>query len=345
MIDEYQEIGSQGYSVMEFCPNTTQPGELAACQIKFGCTYSGYCFISAVVSCNLPTTEMGDPAVQIPRSGDTAPEENDFFSFLPTQREIGSAIPSPTPNPSRELAPLRLEQSSYTVQINDTLGKIAIQFAVTLEALIEANHITDPNILDVGQVLVIPAPIPGDPAPDLKLIPDSELVNGPYNAAFDLHTFIQDQGGQLAVHQEEVDDVILTGAQIVERVATDYSVNPRLLLALLDYQTGWLSHSQLSPEAFSYPMGNPEPSRDSLYLQLTWTADTLNAGYYSWRVRCPGLLPYSGRCADPCKHPGQCGKCCPAVPFCSTAGGIQLARSHLRQWVHSNLPLAVRLCF
>jgi murein DD-endopeptidase MepM/ murein hydrolase activator NlpD len=31
-------------------------------------------------------------------------------------------------------------------------------------------------------------------------------------------------------------------------------------------------------------MGNPDPYRASLYLQLTWAADTLNAGYYYWRA-------------------------------------------------------------
>ncbi|MEN8241639.1 MAG: LysM peptidoglycan-binding domain-containing protein [Chloroflexota bacterium] len=256
---------------------------------KFKRLIFGLVLFGAFISCNLPTTEIGDSETLLPRSGDTAPGETEFFDFLPERSEGSSVIPSPTPNPMRELAPLQLEQTSYTVQINDTLGKIAIEFAVTLEALIEANKITNPNVLDVGQILVIPAPIPGAPAPGIKLIPDSELVNGPYNALFDLPAFIQEQGGLLSTHYEEVDDRMLSGTQIVELVATNYSVNPRLLLALLDYQTGWLSQSQVSLEELAYPMGNPEPSRDSLYLQLTWAADTLNAGYYQWRA---GTLDY-----------------------------------------------------
>jgi len=46
--------------------------------------------------------------------------------------------------------------SSYTVQPGDTLGIIATRFGVELAALAAANGIADVNLIDVGQVLVIP---------------------------------------------------------------------------------------------------------------------------------------------------------------------------------------------
>ncbi len=46
----------------------------------------------------------------------------------------------------------------YTVQTGDTLGEIAEQFGVTVEALAAANGITNLDTLDVGQVLTIPIP-------------------------------------------------------------------------------------------------------------------------------------------------------------------------------------------
>lgn len=46
--------------------------------------------------------------------------------------------------------------SEYQVRTGDTLGAIASRFGVSIELLMEANNITDPNKVDVGQVLIIP---------------------------------------------------------------------------------------------------------------------------------------------------------------------------------------------
>lgn len=46
--------------------------------------------------------------------------------------------------------------ATYTVQTGDTLFAIAQRFDTTVEALVEANNITNPNVIFVGQVLTIP---------------------------------------------------------------------------------------------------------------------------------------------------------------------------------------------
>lgn len=53
---------------------------------------------------------------------------------------------TPTPAPSR----------SYTVQSGDTLLAVAIKFDTTVGALLQANGITNPAALQIGQELVIP---------------------------------------------------------------------------------------------------------------------------------------------------------------------------------------------
>jgi stage VI sporulation protein D len=45
----------------------------------------------------------------------------------------------------------------YVVQAGDTLSAIAERFGVTVDELVAANNLTDPNVLQVGQTLVIPS--------------------------------------------------------------------------------------------------------------------------------------------------------------------------------------------
>ena len=46
----------------------------------------------------------------------------------------------------------------YVVKRGDTLAEIAADFGVTVEAIARANGIADIDVIEVGQVLVIPAP-------------------------------------------------------------------------------------------------------------------------------------------------------------------------------------------
>ena len=65
----------------------------------------------------------------------------------PTRPPIPTVPPAPSP-----------AVISYTVEAGDTLAKIAAQFGVTVEEIVEANDIEDVNLIEVGQVLVIPRP-------------------------------------------------------------------------------------------------------------------------------------------------------------------------------------------
>ena len=68
---------------------------------------------------------------------------------LPTPN---SDAPSPMPNP--ELPPA--SGNSYVVQAGDSLYQIARRFGVTVQALIAANAITDPQRIYPGTILTIP---------------------------------------------------------------------------------------------------------------------------------------------------------------------------------------------
>ena len=83
------------------------------------------------------------------------------------------AVPSATPVPSVATSPAPAASPSalasaaptptatartYVVKRGDQLGRIAASFGVTLQALQAANGIANPNLIFVGQKLVIPPP-------------------------------------------------------------------------------------------------------------------------------------------------------------------------------------------
>lgn len=203
---------------------------------------------------------------------------------LPTPRPPGAPLLTPTPDPPRLLPTLRNQPESYAVQSGDTLGQISSHFGVGVDQIAQANSLSDVNVLSVGQSLSIPPPTPGPPGPAFKILPDSELVYSPSSLDFDIETFVQSQGGILASFWEEVDGHPLNGAQIVLRIAQDYSVNPRLLLALLQHQSKWLTNPKPEENEENYPLGLFNPQSKGLFRQLSWAADQLNRGYYLWRV-------------------------------------------------------------
>lgn len=206
------------------------------------------------------------------------------FSFLPPTRLPGAPILSPTPDSPHQLPSIRIEPAQYIVQPGDTLGIIAQNYNLSVEQIMKANKITNPDVLDVGQKLIIPVPTPEGMGPDFKIIPDSELVYGPVSAGFDIAEFIKSQKGYLSDYREKIDEQKYTGAEIIQLITRDYSVNPRLLLALLEYQSQWVTKTNPDKNTLDYPLGWRDPQRKGLYRQLAWTANNLNRGYYLWRV-------------------------------------------------------------
>ena len=203
-----------------------------------------------------------------------------------------SSSTTPTPDQPHALPTQRDYLDQYTVQSGDTLGSIAQGYGITLAALMEANGLNESSILMVGTVLTIP-PIEVDPNPgsSFKIIPDSELVYGPPTALFDVESFIQEQNGYLADYSQDVDGRYLTGAQVIQLVAQNYSINPRLLLALLEYRSGWVTNP--TPQNVEFPLGFNDSYYAGLYRQAAWTANNLNRGYYLWRVNGLSTLPLS----------------------------------------------------
>ncbi len=66
-------------------------------------------------------------------------------------------------------------------------------------------------------------------------------------------------------------------------MAASYSVSPKVLLAVLEYQTGAFSMDAVPEDVDENILGLESPYWPTLYLQLLHAADMLNDGYYRWR--------------------------------------------------------------
>jgi LasA protease len=234
-------------------------------------------------------------------------------TFLPATVEIASAntpipnIVAPTPIPNTNLinptlnAPANTVSqeipTEYAVQSGDTLFLIAQRFNVGLNALIELNNITNPDVLEVGQVLQLPN-IPTQQSPSFKILPDSRLVRAPRSNQFDIGLFISQQTGYINRATDTVTtrvangagfDEVLTSAQIIQRVSLEYSIDPRILMAILEFRAGWLSNPNPRADLLQFPIISQERSagfnRTGLYRQLAYVANELNRGYYGWKGR------------------------------------------------------------
>jgi LysM repeat protein len=86
-------------------------------------------------------------------SSDDRPEDETTES-VPASTTPTTVSPVTTSTTDRPVG----EPLVYTVQPGDTLAAIAQNFNTTVELLTEVNNIADPNALQVGQELIIPAP-------------------------------------------------------------------------------------------------------------------------------------------------------------------------------------------
>ena len=77
----------------------------------------------------------------------------------PSQQQPVSTTTPETSGPTATHTP-SASGGTYTVQEGDYPSSIAEKFGISAEALMEANGITDPTGLKIGQELIIPTPTP-----------------------------------------------------------------------------------------------------------------------------------------------------------------------------------------
>lgn len=209
-------------------------------------------------------------------------------------------LESDTPLPQRpQYGPGELVD--YIAQTGDTLPALAQRFNTSIAEILQANSFipADATTMPPGMPMKIPIYYRPFWGTAYQILPDSLFVNGPAQIGFDTAEFLAQQSGWLNGYSEYAAGATRSAANLIDYVALNYSISPRLLLALLEYQSGAVTQpAELSNT--DYPMGYHNRRYRGLYLQLVWTANLLNDGYYRWRIGVPMEFEHTnGRIEQP----------------------------------------------
>ena len=161
--------------------------------------------VLAAASCSVLEPPASHSPTAAPATTTAAAPPPDSPAVAPaTLPATGAAGPRelPTPDPPRVQVLAGLTAITLEVQPGDDLGLIAQRWGVSVDELMKANGLSDPQaIVYPGQNLVVPQPVAFHGS-GVKIIPDSELVYGPASAGFDAPEFVASRRGFLAAYSE-----------------------------------------------------------------------------------------------------------------------------------------------
>ena len=293
------------------------------------------------------------------------------FTAEPTATPSPSPTATPTPPPTA--TPLPDGYVEYITQSGDTLEVVAAHFGVSTAGIMSDVEIDDTSlILAPGMRLLVKDGL-GDTTFPFQLFPDSAVVYSSAAIGFDVQSFADEQGGFLSAYGELMTRGTTPASEIIYQLALEYSINPRILLVLMEYESGWVTSPQVSEQQFHYPFGWQKADRDSVYFQTGWAIQQLaSMAITSWRAGKLTDLTFHGWLnaaplalferrhggghvhagADP--HPGRMAGCsvcgtamwpiftrnCSAIPFELGSGIDPIFSAGIRQ-PELNLPFPV----
>lgn len=198
---------------------------------------------------------------------------------------ITPLAPTTVPIPTSERPEYKPgELVDYIAQSGDTLPALASRFNTSIAEIREANPVIpdDATTMPPGFPMKIPIyylPLWGT---TFQSIPDQAFVNGVAQVGINTSALLASTNGWLKNYRVYTGGEWREGAEAVDYVAQNYSVSPRLLMAVLEYQAGALSNPE--QPITKYVLGFKRRYYETPYLQLVIAANTLNNGYYSWRA-------------------------------------------------------------
>ena len=239
-------------------------------------------FLFSSAACNFPIRSLNNPsATAVPTAAENAAATLSPIYITATPENSAAA----SPNSSIYYDPALF--TAYTVQSGDTLKAVAARFGVSPDQVVSLRNLPSQGLLPTGQELILPR-FTENTASSQFLLPDSEIVNSDSGRAFNIQGYLDGTSGKLKDYTQTVNDKLLDGAEIVRQVSLNTSVNPRVLLAFIEFRSRWVTENPGGTDP-AYPLGLNIPNYEGLFLELSASAKVLNTGYYGWRA---GTLNY-----------------------------------------------------
>jgi hypothetical protein len=262
---------------------------------KFNLSYKSiFTLIILIIesSCSI-RTPIAQPATQTAQSARQTLYAS-LFAQTPTSQPAETSLAPTTVSPTSVLPTQEqpLGSNIYLSQSGDTIEVVAKHFNILTEEIQVNAAFAPTQLLPVGTPLTLLAQKEIEAPYAIPILPDSEVIYGPGSKEFDLSSYVDNAGGFLPRYSEVIDGKTYSGTEIVQMIAVETSTNPRLLLAFLDFRSGWVSRNPTNAENDPYPIGYDSPDDKWLYKEMMITARFLAEGYYGWRYGTLNALTF-----------------------------------------------------
>jgi LasA protease len=228
-----------------------------------------------------PFAVQDDPVV-FPTST-TLPSISIQTSFTPTPvvtPKGPSPLVKPTYTASVDTAPYL-----YYAQSGDMLSAVANRFGVDASEITSDVDLTNTTLIDPGTLLVIPNKITEPTTPNIQIMPDAEIIFSKSATNFDVEAYVKQAHGYLSTFNDYLGSTgEISGSKAIERLAIENSINPRLILALLEFESRWVLGQPVDILHTDYPMGFNDYRFKGMTVQKVWAINTMSIAYYGWRA-------------------------------------------------------------
>jgi len=141
--------------------------------------------------------------------------------ILATQTLVQVVTPNPQDQPEM-----------YYAQSGDSLAAVAARFNVEPAQITSPKNLPSSGLVDEGTLLLIPRQISGGTTPNIRLVPDSEIIFSNSATSFDIAGFVQEGNGYLAGYKQWITSSGSTsGTDVIVQLTRNNS--PWLQLSLI----------------------------------------------------------------------------------------------------------------